>query len=473
MYALCAANAAYLAGLVAGEGDDACIVAGTGAPLARMLRRGGAVATTLDEHEDMLRANVGSPLSAGIVIGAAPVVQLLEDLGVRAVLPFKSGPRLWKMAEWQGLRVLATADKLTRQLENKLALTEIAGAAEARIPDTVTVRLDEGLAAAANEIALPRVFQPAVGFAGAGTVLLRAPRDIVNLVEHAPGGVTIGKLVEYVDGEPVTINGVVIPPGVHGADETDGEVLVGMVARQLTGIPGLTPTDFGSCGNDWALPPQRAQVIAARSLAGRIGEVLAARGFAGAFGIDAVIPTGGGVPVLIEINPRWTASLALQVELQELQGLPTLLDAHLAAFGWEPDQRASLEELRAAYGHDEDAGCTRGVEPVSTVIAYNSSGRDAFIDPAFEPGVWRTTGAGADLDIERVRDGWRFSHIEAPDEFIAIPHGVERAVSHGSYLVRIVRRGPAAASARANELRDDVRPLIERVVARATRRDAS
>ena len=450
MYALCAANAAYLAGLVDGQDGDACIVAGTGAPLARMLRRGGAIATTLDEHEDMLRANVGSPLSAGIVIGAAPVVQLLEDQGVKAVLPFKSGPRLWKMAEWQGLRVLATADKLTRQLENKLALTEIAGAAEARIPDTVTVRLDEGLAAAAADIALPRVFQPAVGFAGAGTVLLREPRDVVNLVKHAPGGVQVGKLVEYVD----------------------GEVLVGMVTRQLTGIRGLTPTDFGSCGNDWALPPQRAQVIAVRSLAGRIGEVLAARGFAGAFGIDAVIPAGGGVPVLIEINPRWTASLALQVELQQLQGLPTLLDAHLAAFAWEPEQRASLDELRAAYGHDEDAGCTRGAEPVSTVIAYNASGRDAFVDPAFEPGVWRTIGERDTLDVERVRDGWRFSHLEAPEEFLALPAGTERAVSHGSYLVRIVRRGAAASNARANELRDDVRPIIEAVVERAVRRGA-
>lgn len=470
MYALCAANAAYLAGLVDGEASDACVVAGTGAPLVRMLRRAGAIATTLDEHEDMLRANVGSPLSAGIVIGAAPVVQLLEDHGVRAVLPFKSGPRLWKMAEWQGLRVLATADKLTRQLENKLALTEIAGAAEARIPDTVTVRLDEGLAAAAHEIALPRVFQPAVGFAGAGTVLLREPRDVVDLVEHAPGGVTVGKLVEYVDGEPVTINGVVLPPGVHGADATDGEVLVGMVTRQLTGIPGLTPTDFGSCGNDWAQPPQRDQVIAVRSLAGRIGEVLAARGFAGAFGIDAVIPAGGGVPVLIEINPRWTASLALQVEMQELQGLPTLLDAHLAAFGWEPEQRASLAQLRAAYGPDEDAGCTRGAEPVSTVIAYNASGRDAFVDQAFEPGVWRVTGEGDTFDVERVRDGWRFSHLQEPGEFLALPAGTERPVTHGSYLVRIVVRGRAASTARASELRDDVRPIIERVVERAVRR---
>lgn len=467
MLAFCTANAAYLAGLDAGLPGESCLVAGTGAPLAQMLRRGGVVATTLDEHPDILRAVEGA-LSSGVVLGAAPVAELLEAEQCDAVLPFKSGSRLWKMAEWQGLRVLATDHKLTRQLENKLSLVDIVKDAEARIPDTVTVRLDEDLAAAARDggIALPRVFQPAVGFAGAGTVMLRTGQDVTELVRHAPGGVKVGKLVEFVDGEPVTVNGVVIPAGVHGAAEC--EVLVGMVARQLTGIRGLTPTDFGSCGNDWTLPPTRPEVVAARSLAGRIGEVLGARGFAGAFGIDAVLPSSGGVPVLIEVNPRWTASLALQVELQAARGLPTLLDAHLAAFGYRADDRTPLAELRAAFGPDEDAGCTRGTIDASTVIAFNASGRDMQVSPDFEPGVWRRSGETADLQIERVRDGWRHADLQAPDEFVALPQGTERPVAHGSYLVRVIQRGRAAASPRADELTDDTRALMECVVRHAT-----
>ncbi len=470
MLAFCAANAAYLAGLESGVPGGACLVAGAGAPLARMLRRGEHVATTLDEHPDILRA-VDGALSAGVVLGAAPVVELLDEVGCDAVLPFKSGPRLWTMAEFQGLRVLATDAKLTRQLENKLALAELAKAADARIPDTVTVSLDDALVAAANDdgIALPRVFQPAVGFAGAGTVLLRTPRDVEALVAHAPGGARVGKLVEYVDGEPITINGVVIPPGVHGAGD-DGEVLVGMVARQLTGIPRMTPTDFGSCGNDWAQPPARSVVASARSLAGRVGEVLASRGFAGAFGIDVVVPTGGGVPVLIEINPRWTASLALQVELQATAGMPTLLDAHLAAFAYRPDERASLDALREAFGPDEDAGCTRDPANVSTVIAYNATGRDAQVDPEFEPGIWRAS-AGADgaVELERLRDGWRLADLEGDDEVVILSHGNVRPVAHGSYLTRVIRRGPAAATPRANTLLDDVAALMDAVVARVTR----
>lgn len=479
MLALCAAHPAYLAGLESALTDTqsaggTALVGGVGASLAAMLRRSGALAMTLDEHPDIMHAVEGS-LSSGVVLGSAPVAQLLEDRSCDAVLPFKSGARLWKMAEWQHLRVLASPHQLTRQLENKLELPELAAAADARIPDTVTVRLDEALATAAvtTGIALPRVYQPAVGFAGAGTVLLQSPEDVVALVADTPPRHAMGKLVEYVAGEPVTVNGVVIPPNVHGAGDA-GEVLVGMVARQLTGLPGLTPTDFGSCGNDWAQPPAREDVTAVRALAHRIGEVLAQRGFAGAFGIDVVLPERGGVPVLIEINPRWTASLALQVELQARQGLPTLLDAHLAAFAYHPELRPSLGELLAAFGTEHDAGCTRGIEPVSTILAYNATDSVVRIDDSFEPGVWRIAdGAhvegGADAPLERVRDGWRLRDLDATDmrEFLLLPTGSHRDVQPGSYLVRIIVRSASAATPLARTLTPDVATLAQAVVARA------
>ncbi|MCW2961267.1 MAG: acetyl-CoA carboxylase [Thermoleophilia bacterium] len=469
MLALCAANAAYLAGLESAVPGGAVLVAGTGGPLVQMLRRADHVATTIDEHPDMLRATDGSALSAGVVLGAAPIVELIEERGVDAVLPFKSGPRLWRMADFQGLRVLASPDKLTRQLENKLALAEIADAADARIPDTVNIRLDAELAAAAanDGIALPRVYQPAVGFAGAGTVLLRTAEDVAALVAQAPASGGAGKLVEFVDGEPVTVNGVVIPPDTHGAG-SEGEVLVGMVARQLTGLAGLTPTDFGSCGNDWSKPPPREAVVAVRSLAHRIGEVLAQRGFAGAFGIDVMLPTGGGVPVLIEINPRWTASLALQVELQQAQGMPTLLDAHLAAFAWRSDERTTLPELLAAYGPGEDAGCTRSTSPVATVIAYNATDAPIHVNPEFEPGVWRVGGEDEAPTVERLRDGWRIGDLRADDEVLIIPAGTARPLAPGAYLVRVVQRGTAASDGRARSLRPAVRALMDEVVSRVT-----
>jgi hypothetical protein len=305
------------------------------------------------------------------------------------------------------------------------------------------------------------VFQPAVGFAGAGTLLLRTSDDVAALVAASPAGSRVGKLVEYVAGEPVTINGVVIPAGVHGVDEhsEDGEVLVGMPCRQLTGVAELTPTEFGSCGNDWSLPPSRDAVIALRSLARRVGAELGRRGFFGAFGIDAVLQQGTQVPVLIEINPRWTASLALQVELQAAHSLPTFLDAHLAACAYRAEERTSLAELRAAYGDENDAGCTRTADTVSTIIAFHTGDDPVRVGPHMQPGVWRTKPS-----LERVRDGWRVEHLRSADEVLITPASHARDVEHGSFLVRVTMRGTAAASPEANELRPDVMRVMRDVL---------
>jgi hypothetical protein len=218
------------------------------------------------------------------------------------------------------------------------------------------------------------------------------------------------------------------------------------------------------------MPPDRASVSAVRSLARRVGDVLAQRGFAGAFGIDVVLPVAGGVPVLIEINPRWTASLALQVELQASHSIPTLLDAHLAAFAYRPDERTSRAELLAAFGPEDDAGCTRVAADVATVIAFNAAPGPVHVDPATEPGVWRVIASDMDPTavpaIERVRDGWRFADLASPDEFILIPAGIARPIPSGAYLARVIRRGRAAETPAARSLVPEVAALLRAVVAR-------
>jgi hypothetical protein len=159
------------------------------------------------------------------------------------------------------------------------------------------------------------------------------------------------------------------------------------------------------------------------------------------------------------------------VELQAARGLPTLLYAHLAAFGYRPDERATLEQLREAFGTDEDAGCTRDVPPASTVIAYNATGREVFVDAGFEPGIWRASAAAdGSVGLERVRDGWRFGDLEADDELVVLPGGTVRPIGHGSHLVRVIRRGAAASTPAASALRDDVAAIMDAVVARVVAR---
>jgi hypothetical protein len=101
------------------------------------------------------------------------------------------------------------------------------------------------------------------------------------------------------------------------------------------------------------------------------------------------------------------------------------------------------------------------------VIAYNSNARNSMLDPSFEPGIWRARrGADGAVDLERLRDGWRFADFGSDDEVVVLAGGTARPIQHGSYLVRLIRRGGAASTPRASALVDDVAELMDAVVAR-------
>jgi hypothetical protein len=116
--------------------------------------------------------------------------------------------------------------------------------------------------------------------------------------------------------------------------------------RQITGHPALTPHALGATGNDGALSGiTDQQVAAAEAKIPAIARLLADRGFRGWFGIDWLIPTDPAAnPILIEINPRLTASLTLHGERAAI-GDAALLGMHLAALaGRDLDGEARVEQ---------------------------------------------------------------------------------------------------------------------------------
>lgn len=463
MLAIASASILHLAGIDVGAGDT-IYVAGTGGAVARQMRATGVPAFALDEDPEELAA-ASRPLSAGSVLGAPGMSRRVATAGCASVLPFKPGPSLVHAAAALGLDVLAAEPRLARALENKLQLPGIAAAAGVGTPATLVAPLDGNLAGKLPEAGLrwPVVLQPATGFAGIGTVLLRDAGELAAEVRSAPRAGVPVKLAEFVEGEPLTVNGVVLSAGhdtsTRSGAGTPARVLVGMVARQLTGIPDLTPSPFGSCGNDWTLPPPAEVVAAVRDMAARVGAVLSDRGFRGCFGIDAVAPTDGRPPALIEVNPRMTASFALQVQLQAVQGLPTLAAAHLHAWGhgaWAGD----LDDAYQAYGPGHDAACTQSVPPMSTILVYNAAAVPVDAAPV-EPGVW----ASGDGQLRRLRDGWRLVDLAAPDEMLLLPQGGGAAIAPGSIMARVVLSRGAALDGAARSLDAHATALTDQVVA--------
>jgi predicted ATP-grasp superfamily ATP-dependent carboligase len=105
-----------------------------------------------------------------------------------------------------------------------------------------------------------------------------------------------------------------------------GETELVGVAEQIAGIPELGATGFRYAGS-LVGPPGALLSAAATAGLEEAARALARRfGLRGLNGIDFVIG-GDGVPRILEINPRWTASMEL---IEERRGV-SLFDRHLQA----------------------------------------------------------------------------------------------------------------------------------------------
>lgn len=448
---------------------DAALVAGSGAAIVRTLRGGGHVATSLEEMPSWRAlAASGGPLTAAVILTDADVRAALKAAGIDAVVPFKTSATLERVAAGAKIKLLAPPARLVRALENKLQLPALAAAAGVRFPRTERVQLDADLAARAGEFApargraateltggdqapsFPLVFQPATGFAGAGTVPVADADALRALVDaHTTGAAVLGKLTELIEGEPLTVNGVVLGPG---------DVIVGAPCHQLTGIAACSSMPLGSCGNDWSLPIGPAVAAAVRAACAQVGAALAEREFAGAFGIDVVATSTGDI-VLIEINPRWTAGLSLGVQLQQFDapGL-TFWQAHLAAFDRAGDDIAAA--LRDRYATNLDAANVPGTTvDVASIILYGRSSQPALLR-SVASGTYRIAGVGA---LERVDRNVHLAGLpDGADHVIVLAQPSGRALTTGEHA-RIIVRGGAATDGSARTLRPEIELLVDTV----------
>ena len=290
-------------------------------------RPGTPVATYGGTSEAQLLRSAG----AGEVVVVPPegdltTLRLLEDARVAELLQatpsrilcFKPSTRLERLAAAVGADVALAPAGLARRLENKLLLPELASDAGVRIPrqQRVDVRPDTAWDALVDAAGPDLVVQSPRGFSGKRTFRLRDEAAWTSLRPSLAG--RPAKVAEFVDGRPGTLHAVV---------DAEGHVVVSAPIIQVTGVPLLTPYPLGSCGNDFTWRPRPIPSSSAPALGERVGAVLAERGYRGAFGLDFVVPMDGSC-VLIEINPRLTASFALYASRE-----PSLLENHLDAVG--------------------------------------------------------------------------------------------------------------------------------------------
>ncbi len=244
---------------------------------------------------------------------------LLEDPTVAAaiatepalLISFKPGRRNEETAAALGARFALAPASLAGPLENKLAFADLASEAGVPVPAQASCKAAGPLAEVLPQLRRPLVAQSPRSHAGKRTFAIDSEADWDALCAALPGRPL--RLAERIEGRPGTVHAVV---------DHEGAVLVSAPIVQVTGTPWLTPYPLGSCGNDFTWRPKPIPEPA--PLIEALGAVIAKRGYRGYFGVDFVVGPEG--PVLIEINPRLTASFALYAAWA-----PALLHAHLDA----------------------------------------------------------------------------------------------------------------------------------------------
>lgn len=386
-------------------------------------------------------ATLPETMSSANVLEAAAAH--LSAAGVTGVIPFKPSVSFERVAQRHGLTVLAATARCARQIENKLQLPEIATSASVSFPETVVVSRREVAAGIAElpDLSAGWVLQPAMGFAGAGTAPLNSHAE---LLDHLSGDAVpkadLWKLTRLITGDPLTVNGVVF----H-----DGDVVVAHVARQLTGIAQCSNEPLGSCGNEWSIPISAQVHDTARHVAQAIGGELSRRAFVGAFGIDLVATAAGDI-VVIEINPRITASFGMLNHMQRRHGLVPLIDVHEAACRGTEHATAIRTRARECYGDHIEPWS----DPAASIVCYNTDTEDvrAVVD---EPQIWTHN---------RTRLATTIGHESlGVDDVLVIPQSSHRAVAPGGELFRLYLARQVAADHRCRELLPDTSLLVKRI----------
>lgn len=204
---------------------------------------------------------------------------------------------------------------------------------------------------------------------GVGLVRLDSAEDLEALWPDEPEAYV--SVAPFIDGGiSVNVAGVVV------ADE----VTVHPSSVQLIGSPECTSRPFGYCGNDFGAAASFADdtLDEIEVVTKRIGALLAAYGYRGAFGVDYMLVDGR--PIFTEVNPRFQGSTHASARLSVEQGRSCLLLEHLAAFlglRCEPseplrEQMAQLPSFAHIVTHHQ--GVPERVDPAALIDRCHASG---------------------------------------------------------------------------------------------------
>lgn len=403
-------------------------------PALALLARRGVETFALDDENDVPGQESRSVQS--LLRSSAALAFIHRRAPVRLMV-FKTNALVERICGDHGWDLLAAPAGLSRRWENKLAFRELAAELGLRQPPGMVVEAGEtDYAAIRRRLGPSFVLQSPHGYSGSRTMLVQdgAAFEAAVPALRAPQL----RATAFLSGQPLTLNACVTARGVA----------VSAPFVQVTGEEVLTRYPLGSCGNDWSAAQElgldASPYVAA---AERIGQALAGGGYRGVFGVDFVVGDDGQ-PVLIEVNPRLVASIALYTQLELLAGRLPLLARHILAF-LAPDLDVAPLDAHLAPANG------------SQLILHNLRSSPSKVHADLGAGILAghpvaATGHGPIL----LRPAVHVADLDGGQQLLLAP-GRGRVVSAGQELGRIQSRTAMVTS--AGRLLPGQAPLVRRL----------
>lgn len=236
------------------------------------------------------------------------------------VVVFKNTPQIENLCKARGWKLINPSATLAAEVEEKISQLKFLGNLKKYLPNTKIV-LGKDLKWEGKKF----ILQYNRAHTGTGTFLIKSKKQLEEIKTRFPNREI--RISDYIEGPFFTNNNCV----------WGKKTIIGNINFQITGLSPFTDNPFATVGNDWAIPNKlltKKYLTQYKTIAKNIGKKLAAAGWKGLFGIDAVLDLKKGKIYLIEINARQPASTTFESQLQQMLGQNegiNIFEAHLGA----------------------------------------------------------------------------------------------------------------------------------------------
>lgn len=338
-----------------------------------------------------------------------------------AIVVFKPSRAVEKIAQENNWKLLNNSADLSKNIEDKFNFLFIAKSLKIRIPEAETIDFGRLSYWELKKYYDYFVIQFKSGYAGNSTYFIRSNEDYQKFMDiyfkdpFSKNTFPV-KVSKFIHGDPVTVNACV----------TSKDIYVGKPCYQITGEEIATNSRSTTCGNDWgvlSLSSEESRQI--KETTQKIGNYLKEKEYKGIFGLDFIVSEKNDDVYLIEINPRFVASIPFYTKLEIKNSVSSLFALHFLEFlGIEYDISSAAKDL-----FDKSTSAIVG----SQLVLRNKERKICAPSGDVKSGVYRLRNH----KLEFLSSGYSPLDIKNTEEFIILTASKGRKIKPENEVARI------------------------------------